>query len=194
MVNWCETTYKCVGSIAEIQELEAMLQRMRKGEGPLLRNGWGNMWLGNLLLLMGLDWEDYRCGGEIGDFERNNECLSLYQCTANQEQEDVRKAIEARFPSVKVYFSDVEATAGRFVTNDRQHRYIKARYVVDSDKCIRYFKGLTDVADYVKWLTKEEVEESFEALQAALDRHAEKENQSDTDYCYYGLHEFAVID
>ena len=49
MPNWCDTSYKCVGDLKEVKSLHKVLKYMEKRKTSLLSNGFGKMWLGNLV-------------------------------------------------------------------------------------------------------------------------------------------------
>ena len=49
MPNWCDTSYKCVGDLKEVKSLHKVLKYMEKRKTSILKNGFGKMWLGNLV-------------------------------------------------------------------------------------------------------------------------------------------------
>ena len=102
MPNWCDTSYKCVGDLKEVKSLHKVLKYMEKRKTSILKNGFGKMWLGNLVHKLGGDWEKSRCRGEITDFSLDGNVLTINQETAWCEQEGVRQIIEKTYPSIKV--------------------------------------------------------------------------------------------
>ena len=120
MPNWCDTSYKCVGDLKEVKSLHKVLKYMEKRKTSILKNGFGKMWLGNLVHKLGGDWEKSRCRGEITDFSLDGNVLTINQETAWCEQEGVRQIIEKTYPSIKVYFMEQEPGCGVFYTNDLQ--------------------------------------------------------------------------
>ena len=69
MPNWCSTTYKCVGDEEEIKSLHEILETIRHRKEPKTPNGFGHLWLGELVTELGFNWEELKCRGEIIDFE-----------------------------------------------------------------------------------------------------------------------------
>ena len=57
MPNWCFTTYKIVGDIKEIHDLNNKLMKLDNMKEPLVPNGFGNLWLGCLVKILGGDAE-----------------------------------------------------------------------------------------------------------------------------------------
>lgn len=50
---------------------------MEKRKTSILPNGFGKMWLGNLVYKLGGDWEKLRCRGEITDFSLDGNVLTM---------------------------------------------------------------------------------------------------------------------
>ena len=132
MPNWCDTSYKCVGDLKEVKSLHKVLKYMEKRKTSILKNGFGKMWLGNLVHKLGGDWEKSRCRGEITDFSLDGNVLTINQETAWCEQEGVRQIIEKTYPSIQVYFTEQEPGCGVFYTNDASGDYFPERYFLDS--------------------------------------------------------------
>lgn len=111
MPNWCDTTYKCVGDLKEVRSLYRILKYIDNRKTPIVPNGFGNRWLGNLVTKLGGNWESCRCRGEILDYHIDGNVLTIYQSTAWCEQEGVREIIEKAYPSIKVYYREEEPGA-----------------------------------------------------------------------------------
>ena len=112
MPNWCDCTYKCVGDLKDVRSLYKALKYIDKRKTSIIKNGFGKWWLGNLVVKLGGNWEKYRCRGEITYYELNGNILTICQNTAWCEQEGVRKIIEEKFPSIKVYYREEEPGCG----------------------------------------------------------------------------------
>ncbi len=61
MPNWAYTSYRIVGKKKEVQDLYSKVQQLQNMEEPLEPNGFGNLWLGCLLTILGGDWEKVYC-------------------------------------------------------------------------------------------------------------------------------------
>ena len=56
MPNWCYTDYRCYGNKGELVELKGKLDYLSSLEKPLVENGFGKLWCGCLVSLLGGDW------------------------------------------------------------------------------------------------------------------------------------------
>ena len=193
MPNWCDTSYKCVGDPKEVRKLNSVLKYMEKRKTSILSNGFGKMWLGNLVYKLGGNWEELRCRGEITDFSLDSNVLTINQQTAWCEQEGVRLIIEQTFPSIKVYYMEQESGCEVFCTNDASGEYFPERYFLDSFEDWEYFETLDDAAKFVSKIIGHEVEPSADAIDKALDNYVEEHEEENEDI-FYSFHEFKVVE
>ena len=193
MPNWCDTSYKCVGDPKEVRKLNSVLKYMEKRKTSILSNGFGKMWLGNLVYKLGGNWEELRCRGEITDFSLDGNVLTINQQTAWSEQEGVRLIIEQTFPSIKVYYLEQESGCEVFCTNDASGEYFPERYFLDSYEDWEYFETLDDAAKFVSQIIGHEVESSVDAIDKALDKYVEEHEEENEDI-FYSFHEFKVVE
>ena len=193
MPNWCDTSYKCVGDSKEVRKLNSVLKYMEKRKTSILSNGFGKMWLGNLVYKLGGNWEELRCRGEITDFSLDGNVLTINQQTAWCEQEGVRLIIEQTFPSIKVYYMEQESGCEVFCTNDASGEYFPERYFLDSFEDWEYFETLDEAAKFVSKIIGHEVEPSADAIDKALDNYVEEHEEENEDI-FYSFHEFKVVE
>ena len=193
MPNWCDTSYKCVGDPKEVRKLNSVLKYMEKRKTSILSNGFGKMWLGNLVYKLGGNWEELRCRGEITDFSLDSNVLTINQQTAWCEQEGVRLIIEQTFPSIKVYYMEQESGCEVFCTNDASGEYFPERYFLDSFEDWEYFETLDEAAKFVSKIIGHEVEPSADAIDKALDNYVEEHEEENEDV-FYSFHEFKVVE
>ena len=193
MPNWCDTSYKCVGDPKEVRKLNSVLKYMEKRKTSILSNGFGKMWLGNLVYKLGGNWEELRCRGEITDFSLDSNVLTINQQTAWCEQEGVRLIIEQTFPSIKVYYLEQESGCEVFCTNDASGEYFPERYFLDSYEDWEYFETLDDAAKFVSNIIGHEVEPSVDEIDKALDKYVEEHEEENEDI-FYSFHEFKVVE
>ena len=165
---------------------------MEKRKTSILKNGFGKMWLGNLVHKLGGDWKEYRCRGEITDFSLDGNVLTINQNTAWCEQEGIRQIIEKTYPSIKVYFMEQEPGCGVFNTNDASGDYFPERYFLDSNEDWEYFETLDEAANFVSKIVECKVEPSVYAIQNALDAYVEEHEEENEDQ-FYSFHEFDVF-
>ena len=192
MPNWCLTEYKCVGDPKEVREIHKVLKYIDRRKTTIVRNGFGKWWLGNLVTKLGGRWEDYRCRGEIIDYSLDGDILIISQSTAWCEQEGVRKIIQEKFPSIKVYYREEEPGCGVYYTNDTTGCYFPEQYLIDNDEEPRYFETIEDAAEWVSDLVCHKVETDSTDIQAALDEYVEA--QENPEEHFYSLHEFTIVE
>ena len=192
MPNWCDTTYKCVGDLKEVRSLYKTIKSNDKRKTSRIKNGFGTLWLGNIIDALGEDWEKLRCRGSIYYYELDGNVLTICQNTAWCEQEGFRECIEKKFPSIKVYYREEEPGCDVFFTNDDTGEYFPERYFLDCYEEPQYWRTKEEAAKWVEELVGHLVEATFTAIQDALDQYVEKQENPD-DY-FYSFHEFQVVD
>ena len=76
MPNWNYTEYRCCGNKGELVDLKEKLDHLNSLPEPLVENGFGKLWCGCLVSLLGGDWNEIFCRGEIVDY-------GFFGCTLN---------------------------------------------------------------------------------------------------------------
>ena len=186
MPNWASVTYECVGDSKHIGLLHEALKYIDSRKTSLVPNGFGKWWLGNLVTRLGGNWEDYPCRGDITCYSLENETtLMIWQNTAWGEQEGVRRIIEEKLPSIKVYFQEEEPGCGLFATNSFEH--FLERYLLDSYDEPLYFETIDEAAKCVAGIVGHTVKPTVEAIDQALDDYLTEHEDNDT---WYSFHEF----
>ncbi len=192
MPNWACTTYKCVGDLKDVEKLHEALINIDAFNTTIVKNGFGKRWLGNLVTILGYDWKEYCCRGEIIDYSLYNNVLTIHQLTAWGEQEGVRKCIEQTFPSIKVYYLVEEPGCEVFCTNDNIGEYFPDRYFLDCNDEPQYWQTIEEAAKWVSELVNRSVEATFVAIEDALDQYSQK--LGNLDDCFYSFHAIDVVD
>jgi len=168
MPNWAYTAYKINGNKKQLDELHKVLTDMNEGaydgknKMALLDNGFGNMWLGNLVHVLGGDWNKIYCRGQITQFEMSIDgdtletTLDIAMLTAWEEMSEVRAFLNKKFPSLTILYTVEEPGNGVYETNNKKF-YNNYRYYLDvclDDSKIfmepEYFPTLEKVANYIK--------------------------------------------
>ena len=194
MPNWGDTCYKCVGDAKEVRSLHKVLKYINKRKTSTLKNGFGKMWLGNLVHKLGGNWEELRCRGEIIDYYLDGNVLTINQNTAWCEQEGVREIIQKAYPSIKVYYMEQESGCGVFTTNDPSGVYFPERYFLETNEDWEYFESIEQVAEYVSTkILNRKVEADVNAICQALDDYVEEHENENPDI-FYSFHEFTVYE
>lgn len=191
MPNWCSTTYKCVGDPKEVRALHEILERMDSRMEPKHPNGFGTLWLGELVIELGQDWEKLRCRGKITDYEHDEGCLTIYQSTAWCEQEGVREAIETKFPNIKVYYLEEEPGCEVYYTNDLSGDWFPEKYLLDGEEVNEYFESIDEVSEYVNRMYGLTTTADFKDIRSQLKEYV---NGCGDDGFFLNLHEFKYME
>jgi hypothetical protein len=105
----------------------------------------------------------------------------------------VRRIIQEKFPSIKVYYREEEPGCDVYYTNDTTGDYFPENYFLDSYDEQRYFETLEDAAESVSEIVGCTVEATIDAIQEALEKYVEQKESSGEEV-FYSFHEFKVID
>ena len=191
MPNWCDVIYKCIGDPKEVRSLYKIINANDKRKTSRVKNGFGTLWIGNIIDALGEDWEKLRCRGEIIGYHIENNLLTIYQSTAWCEQEGFRECIEKKFPSIKVYYREEEPGCDVYYTNDADRNYFPERYLLNNNDEPLYFNTIEEAAEYVSGIVNQKVEANMTAIEKALDEYEEENKDDDV---YFSFHEFQVVD
>lgn len=198
MANWAFTQYKIRGREDEVTALHQTIKDLEQREESLLPNGFGKLWLGNLVHTLGGDWEKIYCRGEILNYSLDNGILTMNTETAWGEMSDTRHFVMSKFPSLEIYFQTEEPGMCIFQTNDAKREFFPEKWLLDWNDEARslwiweYFTELPAVIEFLKdneILTKD-IYPSHGAITAALD---EILNQRPSDISYL-FEEFKLVD
>lgn len=195
MANLCDITYKCVGDSEEVESLYKILEDLRQKQESST-DYLGKDWLGHLVNALGGNAEKEQCRGEIVDFDFCDNIVTIWQSTKWCEQEDVRKNIKRKFPSIKVYYMEEEPGCCIFTTNDAEGCFFPDRYrleMFDDDESPNYFETIKEAAETVSELVGTKVEPTQEAVEKALDgdKYIERQNSEDA---WYSFNEFTIVE
>ena len=191
MANQSDVVYKCIGDPKEVRSLYKIINANDKRKTSRVKNGFGTLWIGNIIDALGEDWEKLRCRGEIIGYHIENNLLTIYQSTAWCEQEGFRECIEQKFPSIKVYYREEEPGCDVYYTNDADKNYFPERYLLNNNDEPLYFNTIEEAAEYVSGIVNQKVEANMKAIEQALDNF-EEENEDDD--VFYSFHQIQVVD
>lgn len=190
MPNWCNTTYKCVGDPKEVKELFSIVENIFHRKQPIQPNGFGPLWLGELVNDLGYNWKEHSCRGEMTDYSYDGEgCLTINQCTAWCEQPGVRYVIEDKFPSINVYYMDEEPGCEVYRTNDSEGSWFSEKYLLEGDDCHEYFETIEQASEYINEYYGLNTTNDLFDIQNKLDEYIERQDNYDL---YLYLHEFTI--
>lgn len=194
MPNWSTTDYFVIGSPKEIMDLNKKMEKLENRKKSLVKNGFGNTWLGNLVQYLGGDWEKVYCRGEwmCRDYDKERNALTFTTETAWQEMNEWRRFIESCYKTIKILYVTEEPGCGIYQTNDKEGIFFKSKYILDYGEDVEYFETLNQAIDFIEKLTEISIEEkTVNGIQKELDAYAEENEDEDL---YYSFHEFEKVD
>ena len=191
MPNWCCTSMVWTGDKEEIADLYERMQRLENMSEPLVPNGFGTRWLGNLVADLGKDWKDVGCRGTWSFLElldentlKFNTETAWYRCT------EVDDLIMKKYPSIDITFQCVEGGMVIYETNDEEGRYFPERYMIDvEDSDTQYFDLKEDALDFLE----EFFGIDFKNMSEALEVTEEYDNNEANDCNRIWIHEFEIV-
>lgn len=175
MPNWCSTSYVVTGDKNEVRDLYEKMRSLEEREKPLVKNGFGVTWLGNLVTLLGRSWEEVYCRGEWSELIVDIEGNELRFCTMTvwAELRQLRHFLQEKYPSLTFYFRSEEPGMCVFQTNDKEGIYFPERYKVEHwDEEDEYCTDLEEVFDMVSDITGTTVQ-NLEEMNKAIDQYNE---------------------
>lgn len=190
MPNWCDTSYIVTGEKEEVCDLYEKMKSLEERDESLVENGIGKTWLGNLVVLLGGDWEQIRCRGWWGNLckDCDDGALRFNVESAWAELWEVRQFLQDKYPSLDIYYQSEEPGMGIYVTNDRDGEYFPERIKVEHwGNEDEYFEVWEDVYEHVAGITHtciSSVEELHTAIKAYNNEHPEN--------CIY-VNEFQIV-
>ena len=132
MPNWCFTSYCIEGSKTEITDLYQKLQSLSERKESLHPNGFGLEWLGNIVLLLGGDFEQIKCRGSFHSLSLSEDgVLRFDTATAWGEMNEVWEFVKKSYPSIQYYWLAEEGGNCYYATNDKDGKYFPERVIID---------------------------------------------------------------
>ena len=155
----------------KVRKLYHMMKNLEERKEPLVENGFGTAWYGNLVTILGGDWNDVYCRGSWSDLRlMSDDVLAWSDETAWGPMTEVFGLTEKAMPGLKVWYMAEEEGMEIFETNDADGIYFPERYILRTDWDTEYYEELSQVlkaaSDKLKRdiRTKDELEEAIEDL------------------------------
>ena len=181
MPNWCFAGVRVTGPKNEVRKLYHMMKNLEKMKEPLVENGFGTAWYGNLVHLLGGDWNIVYCRGSWSDLKlMADDVLAWNDETAWGPMTEVFELIEKAMPELKVWYMAEEEGMEIYVTNDADGILFPERYILRSDCDTEYYADLPTLLKDASAMLKQEIK-SKEQLLAIIE---EKDD--------WAFHEFEV--
>ena len=178
MPNWAYTIYIVRGDGEEVTRRHQLIKDLDNRAESLLPNDFGKLWMGNLVHVLGGDWEKVYCRGKILDYDMTEDGVLRFDVeSAWGELDEVRALILSRFPKLDIRFQSEEPDMDYFSTNDDSGTTFSDRWVLDWEDEARnlyvreYFPDLTAVATFLKEqnIISEAVNSTETELRSVLD-------------------------
>ena len=146
MPNWCFTSYVVTGDEKEVCDLYEKMRSLEERDESLVENGFGKTWLGNLVTLLGGDWNTIYCRGDWSDLTKDddNGALRFDTETAWCDADETIAFLQEKYPNLEFYFIAEEPGMGYYATNDTAGEYFPQRYTIlpyDSGEEYQYEEG-----------------------------------------------------
>lgn len=194
MPNWCSTEYYVVGSKKELLDLNKKMEKLENRKESLVKNSFGNTWLGNLVESLGGDWEKVYCRGQwmCRVYNKENNSLTFTTETAWREMNEWRKFIESYYTTIKLLYVTEEPGCGVYQTNDLEGVFFKDKYVLDYTEDVEYFETIDQAVEFIEELIGLKIEDkTVNGIQEKLDEYVEKNDEEDL---FFSFHEFEEVD
>ena len=146
MPNWCFSSYVATGDAKEVCDLYEKMRSLEEREESLVENGFGKTWLGNLVTLLGGDWNTIYCRGDWTSLEKDSDdsAVRFDTETAWSDPNEVIDFLQEKYPNLEFYFIAEEPGMNYYATNDTAGEFFPYRYSVipyDSGEEYQYEEG-----------------------------------------------------
>ena len=193
MPNWASTSYAFKGADdKQAKDLYEKIDSLSKMTEPLVPNGFGKLWMGCLVNLLGGDWNKVYCRGEIIDYNLTDDHVSITCETAWGEMPEFRHFLEQQYPGSKIYYQVEECGNCVYATNDTDGDYFPDRYCLDSYDGLEYFETLEEVAKYVGDIIKKDIPQNYADIESAIEDYMEEHDNDDEHWMSF--HKYEVLD
>lgn len=193
MPNWASTAYLFKAKDQEqAKDLYEKIDSLSKMAEPLVPNGFGKLWMGCLVNLLGGDWNKVYCRGEIIDYNLNGDLVNISCETAWGEMPEFRHFLEQQYPGSKIYYCVEESGNCVYATNDAEGEFFKDRYCLDFYDGLEYFETIGEAAEYIGEIIGKDLKPDFAEIEKEIDDY--KEEHDNSDESWMSFHRFEVID
>jgi len=191
MSEFVSVTYKCVGS--DLKDLFKLYEAFWTNDNNKSRkDDWRYKCcidFAPIIASLGFDPKQYELHGEVRSYHLEGSTLVIDSVTGYCEQKDFRKCIEARFPTIKVYYTLDDLFSDFHCTNDSSGNYFPT-YYFESYRNTIYCKTIEEAATKASQITDSNVAPSAEEISNALDEYYQGYYGDDR----YSLKEYEVRD
>ena len=174
---------RVTGPEDKVRKLYHMMKNLEERKEPLIENGFGTAWYGNLVTILGSDWNDVYCRGSWSDLRlMSDDLLAWNDETAWSPMLEVFTLIEKAIPGLKVWYMAEEEGMEIYETNDADGIFFPERYILRTDWDTEYYEELSQVLKVASDKLKRDIRTKDE-LEAAIE-----------DLDDWAFYEFKVVD
>lgn len=192
MPNWAITNYVFKAKEEQAKDLYEKIDSLAKMDKPLVENGFGKLWMGCLVNLLGGDWDKAYCRGYIIDYNLNEDHVSITCETAWDEMPEFRHFIEQQYPGSKVFYQVEECGCEVYATNDAEGVFFKDRYCLDFFDGLEYFETIEEAAKYVGEIIGKDLTPEYDKIEQAIEDYMEEQDNDDEHWMSFN--QFEVLD
>lgn len=188
MPNWADTSYVISGDEKQVRELYETMTGLENRTESLIENGFGKTWLGNLVTVLGADWEKIHCRGKWENLTYEDGVIRFNTMTAWGRMYMVDDLIQEKYPDVGIYWLCEETGLEIFETNDTGGVWFSEKWKMDActKKGDTYEYYSEDDADLLCKHISEMLGEDIRSVKEAKMRAKEyNEEHSNGDYYIY---------
>lgn len=183
MPNWCYTPYAVSGDKNEVDDLYAKMMSLENRKESLVQNGFGKTWLGNLVTLLGGDWETVYCRGEWYNLQHSGNHIFFTTMSAWGDPDETMRFLQTKYPTLVYYFQAEETGMAYYATNDVDGIHFPERYYFDgpdySEPACYAENELEDFLHDVGNFLGREIRSVEEAQRAINEYNEQQENVDD---------------
>ncbi len=153
MPNWCWSSHIATGDKIQVRDLYEKMRSLAERDTSLVKNDFGKTWFGNLVTLLGGDWNTIYCRGEYEDLQIDSDdgAVRFTAMSAWGEPNEVIKFLQEKYPALTFYYQAEEPGNGHFVTNDASGEYFPERYYFSCpDDCEPFFYEEEEIDGFLR--------------------------------------------
>jgi hypothetical protein len=189
MPNWCFTTYKFVGDTDEIADLYNKLQSLNDMPEPLVKNGFGKLFLGCVVNLFGGNWKEIYCRGAIEYMELcGDNMIQLSTYTAWGDMPEVWDFVCKNYPSIEYYYLAEESGMEYYINSDTTGEYFPEKYhIYCNEGYSEYANDDEELLDYIASMTGSDSLKDFVQLNTVLEQYNKEHPEEEIYYHKFEL-------
>ena len=194
MPNWCFSSYVLTGERKQLDELYGIMEELEGMSAPLIPNGFGTQWLGNLAYRLGIQDDDlsaFDCRGNWENLSRDpNGDIRYGTVTAWGRCSGTDDLILKKYPGIALYYIEEETGNEVYKTNDADGCYFPGRFIIDiEDEDVDYYT-LDQALGFLSTFFRQPVSSWEDALRIAKYWNDAVDEEMNEHHVW--LHEFEI--